>query len=66
MNNIIKLVTSSPNDINEKGKYSQSDLLEFLNSPIIVYEIQKAIRKLKCKKSAGVDGIPAEFLQACL
>ena len=24
-------------------------------------EIQKAIRKLKCQKAAGIDGIPAEF-----
>ena len=61
MNNIIKLVISSPNDINEKGENGQSDLLEFLNSPITIDEIQKAIRKLKCKKVAGVDGIPAEF-----
>ena len=28
MNNIIKLVISSPNDINEKGENGQSDLLE--------------------------------------
>ena len=61
MNTIIKLVTSSPNDINEKGEYGQSDLLEFLNSTITIDEIQKAFRKLKCKIAAGVDGIPAEF-----
>ena len=61
INTIIKLVTSSPNDIHENGEYGQSDLLEFLNSTITIYEIQKAFRKLKCKKAAGVDGIPAEF-----
>ena len=61
MNNIIKLVKSSSNDINEKGENGQSDLLQFLSSPITIDEIQKAIRKLKCKKAAGIDGIPAEF-----
>ena len=61
MNNIMKLVTSSPNDINEKGEYGQPDLIDFMNSPITLDEIQKAIRKLKYKKAAGVDGIPAEF-----
>ena len=54
MNNIIRLVSSSPNNINEKGEYGQSDMLDFLNSPITLDEIQKAIRKLKCKKAAGV------------
>ena len=57
----MKLVKSSPNDINEKVENGQSDLLQFLNSPITIDEIQKAIRKLKCKKAAGIDGIPAEF-----
>ena len=57
MNNIMKLVKSSPNDINEKVENGQSDLLQFLNSPITIDEIQKAIRKLKCKKAAGIDGI---------
>ena len=61
MNNIMKLVKSSPNDINEKGDNGQSDLLQFLNSPITIDEIKKAITKLKCKKAAGIDGIPAEF-----
>ena len=61
MNNIMKLVKSSPNDINENVENGQSDLLRFLNSPITIDEIQKAIRKLKCKKAAGIDGIPAEF-----
>ena len=54
-------MTSSPNDINKKGEYGQLDLLQHLNSPITTDEIQKAIKKLKCKKAAGVDGIPAEF-----
>ena len=36
-------------------------MLQLLNSPITIDEIQKAIRKLKCKKAAGIDGIPAEF-----
>ena len=36
MNNIIKLVKSSPNDINERGENGQSDLLQFLNSPITI------------------------------
>ena len=58
MNNIIKPVKSFPNDINVKGENGQSDLL---NSPITIDEIQKAIRKLKCKKTAGVESIPAEF-----
>ena len=61
MNNIMKLVKSSPNDINEKVENGQSDLLHFLNSPITIDGIQKAIRKVKCKKAAGIDGIPAEF-----
>ena len=61
MNNIMKLVKSSPNDINEKVDNGQSDLLQFLNSPMTIDEIQKAIRKLKCKTAAGIDGIPAEF-----
>ena len=61
MNNIIKLVKSPPKVINEKGENGQSDLLQFLNSPITIDEIQKAITKLKCKKAAGIDGIPAEF-----
>ena len=61
MNNIMKLVKLSPNDVNEKVENGQSDLLQFLNSPITIDEIQKAIRKLKCKKAAGIDGIPAEF-----
>ena len=59
MNNIIKLVKS--NDINEKGENGQSDLLQFLNSPITIDEIQKAIRKLKCKKAAIIESVPAEF-----
>ena len=61
MNNIIKVDKLSPNDINEKVENGQSDLLQFLNSPITIEDIQKAIRKLKCKKAAGIDGIPAEF-----
>ena len=61
MNNIMKLVKSSLNDINEKVENGQSDLLHFLNSPITIDRIQKAIRKLKCKKAAGIDSIPAEF-----
>ena len=61
INNIKKLFKSSPNDINEKVENGQSDLLQFLNSLITIDEIQKAIRKLKCKKAAGIDGIPAEF-----
>ena len=61
MNNIIKLVKSSPNAIDEKVEHGQFDLLLFLNSPITIDEIQKAIRKIKCKKAAGIDGIPAEF-----
>ena len=61
MNNIIKLVESSSNDINEKGENGQSDLLQFLNSPITIDEIKKAIRKLKCQKATGIDGIPVEF-----
>ena len=61
MNNIMKLVKSCPNDINEKVENGQSDLLQFLNRPITIDEIQKAIRKLICKKAAGIDGIPAEF-----
>ena len=64
MNNIIKLVKSYPNDINEKRENGQSDVFQFLNSPITVDEIQKAIRKLKCEKAACIDGIPVEFLQA--
>ena len=43
MNNIKKLVRSSPNDINEKVENGQSYLLQFLNSPITIDEIQKAI-----------------------
>ena len=50
MNNIMKLVKSSPNDINEKVENGQSDLLQFLNSPITIDEIQKAIRKLNAEK----------------
>ena len=61
MKNIIKLVKSSPIDINEKVENGQSDLLLFLNSPITIDKIQKAIRKLKCKKAAGIDGIRVEF-----
>ena len=41
------------------GHTGQYDLL--LNSAITIDEIQKAIRKVKCNKAAGVDGIPAEF-----
>ena len=48
MNNIMKLVKSYPNDNNEKVENGQSDLLQFLNSPITIEEIQKAITKLKC------------------
>ena len=36
MKNIIKLVKSSPNDINVKGENGQYDLLQFLNSPITI------------------------------
>ena len=36
-------------------------MIDFLNSPITLDEIQKAIRKLKCKTAAGVDVITAEF-----
>ena len=61
MNNIMKLVKSSPNDIKGKVENGQSDLLQFLNSPITIDENQKAIKKLKCRKAAGIDGIPAEF-----
>ena len=32
-----------------------------MDAPITIDEIQKAIRKLKCKKAAGIDGIPEEF-----
>ena len=36
-------------------------MLQFLNSPITIDEIQKAIRKLKCKIAAGIDDISAKF-----
>ena len=32
-----------------------------LDAPIPIDEIQKAIRKVKCKKATGIDRIPAEF-----
>ena len=54
MNNIIKLVTSSPNDINEKGEYGKSNLFQFLNSPITIDEIQKAIKKLEGHNQAKI------------
>ena len=66
MNNIIKLVTSSPNDIKKKGEYGQPDLIDFLNSPITLDEIQKTIRKIKCKKADGVDGIPGIVTCYCV
>jgi hypothetical protein len=34
-----------------------------LNEPITDSELQLALGKLECDKAAGVDGIPAEFLQ---
>ena len=40
MKNIIKLVKSSPNDINVKGENGQYDLLQFLNSPITIDDEQ--------------------------
>ena len=38
-----------------------------LNVPFSESEVQRALSKLACDKAAGVDGIPAEFLQqACI
>ena len=62
MNNIIKEVASSPRVFNETEEYGQSDLLQFLSSPITIDEIKKAIRKLKCKKTASVEGILQAWL----
>ena len=64
MNNIIKLGKSSPNDINEKGDNGLSDLVQFLSSPITIDEIQKAIRKLKFKKSGRYRWHSCGILQA--
>ena len=64
MNNILKIVKSSSNDINEKVEKGQSDLLQFLNSPITIDEIQKAIRKLKCKKNGRHRWYSGRILQA--
>jgi len=47
---------------------SQSDNSEesyhFLNEEITELEVQKAIKKLKCGKVCGLDGITAEMLKA--
>ena len=61
MNNTVKEVALSPHVLNDMGEYGQSDLLLFLKSPITIEGIKKDIRKLKCKRAAGVDGIAAEF-----
>ena len=39
----------------------KSNMTQLLNSSITAEEIKKAIQKLKWKKTAGVDGISAEF-----
>ena len=36
----------------------------FLNEEITELEVQKAIKKLKCGKACGLDGITAEMLKA--
>ena len=66
MNNIIKLVKSSPKDINEKWDNGQSDLSRFLNIPITIDKIHKAITKLKCKKSDSYRWYSCGILQAWL
>jgi len=43
-------------DLPAIGK-KQNDLL---TSPIIISEIEKAVSRLKAKKSPGSDGLPAE------
>ena len=63
MNNILNQVTSSQTNLAHYDDQNKSDLLQFLNSPITLDEIIKAMKKLKCKKAAGVDGISAEFLK---
>ena len=50
MNNLMKLVKSSPNDINEKVEKGQSDLLQFLNSPITIAKFKKQLESLNAKK----------------
>ena len=55
MNNRKKLAKSSPND-----------LLQFLNSPITIDDIQKAIRKVKCKKSGRYRWYYCGILKAWL
>ena len=57
MNNIIKQVTSFQHNI----EHDKSNMTQFLNSLITAEEIKKAIKNLKCKKAAGVDGISAVF-----
>ena len=57
------------NDINDNVQdASQFDNSEesdhFLNEEITELEVQKAIKKLKCGKACGLDGITAEMLKA--
>ena len=53
-------------DAERKTVQNNTSLIEgILNENITESEIKFAIDKLKTKKSAGIDGLPAEFLREC-
>ena len=66
---IISRIFFANNDTDDNVQYaSQFDNSEesdhFLNEEITELEVQKAIKKLKCGKACGLDGITAEMLKA--
>ena len=52
----------SVQDASQFDNSEESD--HFLNEEITELEVQKAIKKLKCGKACGLDGITAEILKA--
>ena len=67
MNGTINLFANTDTDdsVQDASQFDNSEESDhFLNEEITELEVQKAIKKLKCGKACGLDGITAEILKA--
>ena len=57
--------TNTDYSVQDASQFDNSEESDrFLNEEVTELEVQKAIKKLKCGKACGLDGITAEMLKA--